>query len=343
MNSQSTKAIVAGFVVLFLVTATSAYAQAPPSMKEVSGTYVNSSAGVTVTFPSGWSGFEIATPSGTIATTSPGGMSESDPATMKTIGLLVSDKSQGKDPKDPGSFSNDANDCNAPTIKSRDVAGVKGIEATVVCPTSKETIRMVTVQTSSNWIVLMYMAPTADFDGQVAAFDSTVSSLQVQGAVNSDAGAGGNNSGNDNSGSNLGLQLKTEIHQVLLQGKNKDISVVTNSTISNFRLEEQNKRVVFTVEGQSGTHGSTEIPIGQMLRGPYNVAIDGKSTTDFQVTNEGTENAMMKLSYTHSTHDITVTGTNVVPEFPIALVGAIAAIIGIVAVMGRTNLMGRKV
>jgi hypothetical protein len=37
---------------------------------------------------------------------------------------------------------------------------------------------------------------------------------------------------------------------------------------------------------------------------------------------------MLTISYTHSTHDVTVTGTNVVPEFPVAALGAIAAVIG---------------
>jgi hypothetical protein len=257
---------------------------------------------------------------------------------MKTITLVISDKSSNKDPTDPSSFSNDVSDCNAPTIKSRTVAGVQGIEATIECPTSSQKFAMVAVETSSNWIALMYMAPNADFQSQVASFDSAVSSLKVQGAVDTKASTGGSGG----IGTNLGLELKSVIQSVLIQGKNVDVAIKTNSTISNFKLEEQNKKLSFTVDGQSGTRGSTEIPIGKVLEGPYTVAIDGQTTTNFEVTNEGSAEALMKISYTHSTHDVSVTGTNVVPEFPAVMIGAIAAIIGVVAVVGRTNLLGTK-
>jgi hypothetical protein len=100
--------------------------------------------------------------------------------------------------------------------------------------------------------------------------------------------------------------------------------------------------ISFTVDGQTGTEGTTEIPIGQVLEGPYTVMIDGQATTNFEVANEGTADAVITISYTHSAHDITVTGTNVVPEFPAVMMGIIAAVIGIVAVISRTNLINGK-
>ena len=47
---------------------------------------------------------------------------------------------------------------------------------------------------------------------------------------------------------------------------------------------------------------------------------------------------MISVSYSHSSHDIAITGTTVVPEFPLAMIGAVAGIIGVVAVLGRTRL-----
>lgn len=38
---------------------------------------------------------------------------------------------------------------------------------------------------------------------------------------------------------------------------------------------------------------------------------------------------------THSVHEVAITGTTVVPEFPARLVGALVALIGLTAVMGR--------
>jgi hypothetical protein len=100
--------------------------------------------------------------------------------------------------------------------------------------------------------------------------------------------------------------------------------------------------VTFTVDGETGTGGTTEISIGRVLEGPYTVTIDGQAATNVQESTSASGEAMLTISYTHSTHDVAVTGTNVVPEFPIAAVAAIAAVIGVVAVVGRTSLFRPK-
>src|SRR5213593_4758919 len=104
MSNHTAKAFAAGLVLVFLITATSAYAQAPPGMVEVSGKYVNAKSGVEITFPDGWSGFEITTSNATLVTTGLGGMSESDPEKINSITVIITDKSSNKDPRDPSSF-----------------------------------------------------------------------------------------------------------------------------------------------------------------------------------------------------------------------------------------------
>src|SRR5919201_927143 len=104
MKKYSRQAFLAGFLLLLPVAAVSAYAQGPTP---VSGAYVNEEAGVQITFPDGWSGFEVPqTSETTLVATSPGGLSESDPATMKTISLLITAKA-GRDPSDPFSLTQD--------------------------------------------------------------------------------------------------------------------------------------------------------------------------------------------------------------------------------------------
>jgi hypothetical protein len=148
----------------------------------VSGHYVDEIRGVEITFPNGWSGFEVAqTPETTLVSTSPGGLSESDPVMMKTISLLVTDKA-ARDVNDPSSMTQEVNDCETPSIVSRSVAGVQGSEITVECPSTAQKWRMVAVETSENIVAVMFMAPAAEFDSNVAAFDSAVASLSVQGA-----------------------------------------------------------------------------------------------------------------------------------------------------------------
>jgi hypothetical protein len=305
--------------------------------QEVRGTYVNEELGVEITFPDGWSGFEVSqTSETTLVATSPGGLSEGDPATMKTINLLITDKG-GRDPRDPSSLTQDVIDCNEPSVNSRTVAGKQATEVTVDCPSSAQKMRMVAVETEDNIVAVMFMTPASEFDSNVGAFDSAVASLKVEGAIDTE-GTGGTPGGN---GGGVSIGLTTVTRTVVVAGANVNVDFRTNSTISALAIDEDKKQVSFTVDGETGTSGTTEVEIGQMLMGPYTVTIDGQATTDFEVANEGTAEAVMTISYTHSVRDVTITGTSVVPEFPVAALGAMAAVIGAVIVVARTRLFKR--
>jgi len=330
MSRYAHEAFLAGILLLLPLAAVSAYAQ-----QAVSGTYINEGLGVEITFPDGWSGFEVSqTSETTLVATSPGGLSESDPGTMKTINLLITDKS-GRDPRDPSSLTQDVIDCNPPSVNSRTVAGAQASEVTVDCPSSAQKMRMVAVETEDKIVAVMFMTPASEFDSNVGAFESAVTSLKVEGAEDTE-GTGGTSGGN---GGGVSIELTTDTHTVVIAGANVNVYFRTNSTISAVTVDEDKKQVSFTVDGQTGTSGTTEVEIGQMLMGPYTVTIDGQTTTDFEVANEGSVDAVMTLSYTHSEHDVVITGTSVVPEFPVVLVGALAAIVGVVAIVGRTRFL----
>ncbi len=74
----------------------------------------------------------------------------------------------------------------------------------------------------------------------------------------------------------------------------------------------------------------------KVLEQPYTITIDGQPTRDFFIFEDKIrgENAA-QINYQHSSHEISVTGTNVVSEFPLHIVGAIAGAIGIVAIVTR--------
>lgn len=116
----------------------------------------------------------------------------------------------------------------------------------------------------------------------------------------------------------------------LIAGKLVAVDVKTSSKITNFIFDEKSKRLSFRAEGQTGTEGSTELSIGRVLQGPYVVTVDGRESTNFEIT-EADGVATIMILYTHSVHSITITGTNVVPEFPflmgLIIVPALVAII----------------
>ena len=324
MNRYAQKALLAGLLLLLPVAAVSAYAQ--DGIQEVSGTYTNEELGVEITFPEGWSGFEVSqTSETTLVATSPGGLSEPDPATMKTINLLITAKG-GRDASDPSSLTQDVSDCNQPSIQSRTVAGVQGTEVTVECPGSGQKFRMVAVETVENIVAVMYMTPTSEFDSNLSAFDSAVASLSVQGA----SGTGGVPSTPTEDEPTLSMQ------SVMVAGESIQVSIESASTVSAFALNEESKMLTFKTDG---TGSETTVAVGSVLEGPYTVMVDGQATTDFEESTDDQGVKTVTTSHGEGAHEVSISGTQVVPEFPLAALGAIAAVVGVVAVLGRAKFL----
>lgn len=137
----------------------------------------------------------------------------------------------------------------------------------------------------------------------------------------------------------VGVEFKAQIQSVVVAGESIEVELNSSSTISEFKVDQENKIVNFKVDGETGTSGTTEISIGKILEGPYTVMIDGQATTDFEVVN-ATSEAVIRISYIHSVHDVTITGTNVVPEYPFPAIGVVAAggVVGAVILLVRTRL-----
>jgi hypothetical protein len=133
--------------------------------------------------------------------------------------------------------------------------------------------------------------------------------------------------------------LHLVVQSLTLKGTPTNIDILSSSGISGFTLDEANKKISFQVEGQTGSRSTTIIPVGKMLMGPYFVTFDGSTTNDFQVTrDQATGRDTITLNYSPDVHQITIAGTNVVSEFPVAVMGAVAVIIGLIAILGRTNM-----
>ncbi|OLD32791.1 MAG: hypothetical protein AUI61_02170, partial [Thaumarchaeota archaeon 13_1_40CM_2_39_13_2] len=110
---------------------------------------------------------------------------------------------------------------------------------------------------------------------------------------------------------------------------NFDVAVSSNSTVTNLAFNPDNKMISFNVQGKSGTRGVTMITIPKaLLIGQLQVLIDGSAepynSNDVIVSSETSAETTLEINYHHSTHVITVTGTQAteapaesqtVPEF----------------------------
>jgi hypothetical protein len=170
----------------------------------------------------------------------------------------------------------------------------------------------------------MYYSPLAEFDADVAKFDTAVDSLSLAGAVNSQIPAGGM----EDEGTTPSMM------SVMVAGESVDVSVESASTISAFTLDETSKTMSFNTDGSGA---ETTVVVGSVLEGPYTVLVDGQATRAEEKQVDGVNTLV--IPHMSGAHEVTVTGTQVVPEFPVAIIGIVAAMIGTIAVLGRTKLM----
>lgn len=349
MRKYFSEAFLAAFALLISTTAVSAYAQDMPEgfdpgmmgMQEVSGTYTNDEAGVTITFPDGWSGFTIGAENVTMATVTPGGMSGED-AGQKAIMLVVASKDQIEDPTDPEEFQpDDSTDCTTPTPTETTVSGKRGFEMTMECTQEGETTKMkMTIgQSTDSWIGVMYMSPVAEFDADVGKYDTSVDSLVIQNAVDADVPSIPPTTGGTDGGTTDDGETEANPMPVMVAGEEVNVAVESTSTISDFELDEASKTLSFKADG---TGASTVVGIGSVLEGPYTVMVDGTATEDFEESTDADGVKTISVPHASGAHEVTITGTQVVPEFPIAMLGIVAAVIAAITVAGRTRLVKGK-
>jgi hypothetical protein len=315
----------------------------PGMPAEISGAYANADVGVEITFPDGWSGVETVHDSGVAVIVYKGGLGAASAGDLPaSILLSATEKEEAEEaPSDP---STEDMPCEVLSTAEVQAAGVKAIESVSECTVMGETVRAKTtvVNTETRWVVVSYVAAEEEYEADENEYDSSVDTLEVEGAIDTEGIGEIIDETVDEVEDTVDetmATLEAEVAIVMVAGAEVEVEFNSSSTISGVELDEESKTLSFTVDGEDGTEGTTEIGIGSVLEGPYTVAIDGEVTEEFEVTtDEATGETTLTISYTHSTHDVTVTGTNVVPEFPVAALGAIAAAIGTVAVLGRTKM-----
>jgi hypothetical protein len=101
-----------------------------------------------------------------------------------------------------------------------------------------------------------------------------------------------------------------------------NITMTSNSTISNFNFTKSSMQIRFNVTGPTGTHGycNVTIPKGLLQGSPWKVYVN---STDYTISCSITQNethTFIYIPYTCSTNTIGIEGTWVIPEFPLAII-----------------------
>jgi len=142
---------------------------------------------------------------------------------------------------------------------------------------------------------------------------------------------------------NVDLGTSTYVFQAVADSQSFNITVVTNSTIptQTFDFSQGEKKISFDVTGLSGTAGFCNITIpSDLLWGEFSLYMDGSLLTrnvDYVETFNGTHYTF-QIAYQHSTHNIEITSTEVIPEFPSFLIlplFMIATLLALTAYRGK--------
>lgn len=141
-------------------------------------------------------------------------------------------------------------------------------------------------------------------------------------------------------GSSSSFEVESE------EGETFEVEITSNSNVGSVEFKQQEKKVSFTVEGETGTQGAAEVTIPKaMLSGEMTVYIDGElvaaESNDVILKSETETDVTFEINYHHSEHTVDVAGTHASPEFPVsALVMAVAvgSIVAVVSVSKRRGL-----
>jgi len=113
-----------------------------------------------------------------------------------------------------------------------------------------------------------------------------------------------------------------------------NVTIVSNSTVSDFALDPSHNRIAFKLSGEMGTTGYCNVSIPQtLLEGnPWYVQIDEKLTEYSHYVNA--THTSIYFNYVHSSVlQVSITGARVIPEFPAVLVLPLFLVATLLAIM----------
>jgi hypothetical protein len=112
-----------------------------------------------------------------------------------------------------------------------------------------------------------------------------------------------------------------------------DVTMTSNSTISDFNFNESLKQISFNVTGPTGKTGYCNVTIPQeLLQGePWTVYVNSTDCTMLCSIAGNSTHTFVYIPYTCSTNIVQIKGTWVIPEFPSTMIVALSMILAMLA------------
>jgi predicted secreted protein with PEFG-CTERM motif len=323
--------------ILVSLTVSTVFGQAIPSMNEISGKYTDDKVGLEIVFPDGWTGITMGVPEGSMATVFPGGMTSMNENSPTAMTLMVSEKTKADSP--PKTFNDQGKlKCDIPSVSPKTVNGISATETTMSCTNTDGTViklKNISAETATHWIVVSFMAADSDYNNDIGKFDDSVNTLKIQNTVAVPEPV--TTPSVPEPITTPPTDLQSSVMPVMVGDNQVELAIQSSSQLTNIGLDEANKKLSFTAVGDND--GVTIIPVGNVLEGEFVVMVDGQATTDFETLDEQGMQTLT-LKYPSGSHDISISGTRVVPEFgSITILILVISLVSIIAISPKLRLL----
>jgi hypothetical protein len=340
MISSGYAALAVIFVLVSPVFWADAQTAEDEGLKKVEGKYANTDVGIEIDLPKDWSGFEMLLDLGIMETlivaaalggTDPDAMMSAMPE-KPTIMLAVLSMTteEGMESTDnPPQLNQAGFECTPATFRTVKVSGVDTLEAIIECTSDvdgKEVhakgktffLNQESAEKTGS-VTVMFAAPSEMYDATVNEFDESMKTLKVTGATA------------------FKVTMDNTLSESFSVGDDDmDVGAESSSEVTNFSFSEMDKSISFDVSGDAGTIGVTVVDAGSILREPYIVTIDDQPA-NFEVITDESGAKDVKVVYLHSeeVQNVTIAGSEVIPEFPLIAIAVMGIMVAITIVMSR--------
>lgn len=286
----------------------------------VSGKYVNS--GLEISFPEGWTGTEMVM-QGMVSVSLWPSNAPPGPEGMTNIILMIADKETAVPPSTMPSPTVTGGECKKLSQKDVKINKISAIELVQECTGeggASTKWKSYEILTEEKLIVLTYMSmPASNYEEHVAKFEESVKTLKLA----------------DVAGSS---RVVTVHHQ---KSTFEVMTSMTNGMVRNITVDEDFTSIILSVE-TSATGGELTIALPRALidsksgdaNDEFIVVVDGKEV-NYKETKTTSAERMLMTTVPAGTKEIEIVGTQVVPEFPTAIMAVMGAIIATAIAVSR--------
>lgn len=117
-------------------------------------------------------------------------------------------------------------------------------------------------------------------------------------------------------------------------GNSTDLVVGTTSVLTGVEYDDGD--IIVTVDEQRRREGRLLMPVDTISNDTYTVEVDGKPAPSLLINDTETDQQLVLVQYGTGEHEIRISGVAVIPEFPLHVMGVLAAVLAAAVLYQRS-------